>query len=123
MKSKTKISKQTKRKTNSELIEIINFAKKNENWKDIAEVLSGPSRKLVSVNLSEIDDGAEEKDIVIIPGKVLSMGEINKKIKISALKFSSGAIEKLKANKIIFNTIKEEIKSNPEANGVKILRK
>ena len=123
MKSKTKISKQTKRKTNRELIEIINLAKKNEGWKDVAEVLAGPTRKLVSINLSEINDGAEDKDVVIIPGKVLSMGKINKKIKISALKFSSGAMEKLKSEKISFNTIEEEIKSNPEANGVKILRK
>ena len=81
MKSKTKISKQTKRKTNRELIEIINLAKKNEGWKDVAEVLAGPTRKLVSINLSEINDGAEDKDVVIIPGKVLSMGKINKKIK------------------------------------------
>lgn len=123
MKSNTKISKQTKRKTNNELIRIVNLSKKNKNWAEVAEVLSGPTRKLISANLSEIDDGAEEKDVVIIPGKVLSMGKINKKIKISALKFSNGAIEKLKENKINFNTIEEEIKSNPEANGVKILRK
>ena len=123
MKSNTKISKQTEKKTNSELIKIINLAKKNKNWKEVAEILSGPTRKLASINLSEINDGAEERDIIIIPSKVLSMGAINKKIKISALKFSRGAIEKLKENKINFNTIEEEIKLNPEAEGIKILRK
>lgn len=123
MKSNTKISKQIEKKTNSKLIGIINLAKKNKDWKEVAEVLSGPTRKIVSVNLSEISDGAEEKDVVIVPGKVLSMGTINKKIKISALKFSKGAIEKLKDNKISFNTIEEEIKSNSKAEGIKILRK
>lgn len=121
-KSKTKISKQTKRKSNPEIVETISLAKKNEKWIEVAEILSSPTRKKFVINLDQISDGAEDQDIIVVPGKVLSLGEINKKIKISAVGFSENAMQKLKESKIEFNYIKDEIKSNPGAEKIKILR-
>ena len=45
MKSKTKISKQLKKKSNSVLAETILAGKKQEAWVQIVGMLSGPRRK------------------------------------------------------------------------------
>ncbi len=121
MKSKTKIEKQLKRKINPDLVETLIATKKGDAWIKVAEILSSPRRKMKTINLSEINEKAKEKDIIVVPGKVLSMGEINKKIKIVALRFSEKAKEKLLKGKCEISTILEEIKKNPEAKGVRIL--
>ncbi len=121
MKTKTLIKKQTQRKKNPELVKTIIAAKKNDKWLKIAGMLSGPRRKRTDLNLKEIDKKAKKEEIIIVPGKILSQGEINKKIKIVALNFSDKAKEKLKESKINFTTIINEIKENPEAKGIRIL--
>jgi len=122
MKSKTLIEKQITRKTNSELVETIISAKKNVQWLGVAGILSTPRRKRVNINLDEIDKNTKEGEIVVIPGKVLSKGEMNKKIKVIAFNFSENAKTKLLKSKCEISNILEEIKKNPEAKGVKILR-
>ncbi len=122
MKTKTKIDKQAKRKTNPELVETIRAAKKNKSWIGAAAVLSGPRRDFVNLNLGEIDSQAKDGEIIVIPGKVLSQGEITQKIKIIALNFSGKAEEKLKKRKISYSIITEEIKKNPEGKGIRILK-
>ena len=121
MKSKTKIEKQSRRKTNKELVEIILKAKKQKAWLKVAEILSGPRRKMPEINLERINSDSKEGDIVIVPGKVLGVGEIEKKIKIAAFRFSESAREKLKNKKCEIRNIEDEIKSNPEGKGIKIL--
>lgn len=122
MKSKSLIEKQLKRKTNPELVETIVKCKKNDKWVSVASLLSGSKRKRANVNLDKINKEAKEGEIVLIPGKVLSDGTINKKIKIIALSFSKAAQEKLLNLKIDTKTILEEIKSNPDFKGIKILK-
>jgi len=123
MKTKSKIEKQLQRKTNSILVETIIACKKNKAWLKIAEILSGPRKNRTNLNLEELDKKIKEEKIVVIPGKILSQGELDKKIKIVALGFSEKAEEKLKKSGTETLTILEEIKKNPEAKGVKILRK
>lgn len=123
MKSNTKIEKQTQRKTNQEIVETIIAAKKKEGWNELAGILSSPRRNRISLNLNEIEKKAPaEGNVIVIPGKVLSQGEINKKMKIVALNFSEKAREKLLNSKYEILSILEEIKKNPDAKGVKILR-
>ncbi len=123
MKSKTKIEKQLQRKDSVELIKTIISAKKNKFWIKIAEILSGPRKNRINLNLNEINKKVEEEDIVVIPGKVLSQGGVNKKIKIVALNFSGKAKEKLLQSECEILSIIEEIKKNPVGKGVKILEK
>lgn len=120
MKSKTKIEKQLKRKTNSVLVETIILAKKNKPWYKVAEILSTPTKKQPAVNVGELVK--ENSEIVVVPGKVLSQGELDKKLKIVALSFSEGAREKILSAKGEAVSIIEEIKKNPSAKGVKILQ-
>jgi len=127
VKSKTKIEKQMQRKTSTELVKTILIAKKNKSWIKVAEILSGPRKNRANLNLEEIDKkvdalkGTSEGEIVVIPGKVLSQGSVNKKIKIVALNFSEKAKEKLLKSKCKISSIVEEIKKNPDGKGIKIL--
>lgn len=108
-----------KKKTNSALVETIFLAKKYNL--EIAKLLSAPTRKRISINLDEIDREAKENETLIVPGKVLGKGNINKKIKVVAFNFSSSAEEKLKKAKCEIKTIKEELEKNKKLGG-KILR-
>ena len=123
MKTKSKIEKQLQRKTNSILVETIIACKKNKAWLKIAEILSGPRKNRTNLNLEELNKKIKDEKTVVVPGKILSQGELDKKIKIVALGFSEKAEEKLKKSGTETLIILEEIKKNPEAKGVKILKK
>jgi len=122
MKSNSKIENQLNKKTNSELVDTIIAAKKKKNWKEVAEILSGPRKRRKNLNLGEINKEIKEGEIVVVPGKILSQGEIEKKIKIVALDFSNKAKEKILNAKGDIIKIIDEIKKNPEAKGIKILK-
>lgn len=120
--SKTRINRKLERKTNPELVETIIEAKKNKNWLKIANLISKPRRLMIDKNLDEIDKETREGDTILIPGKVLSRGNVSKKLRIVALGFSEEARKKLKAGKCEIVTINEEIKVNPKAQGLKVMK-
>ncbi len=107
--SKTKISKRTKKKTNPDLVETLLKLKKINP--EIASILSSPTRKRTEKNLKEINQLKSET--IIVPGKVLSIGNIKKKKKIIALSFSESAKEKLKKARCEISTFKEVLEKNP----------
>lgn len=119
--SKTRLKLRVKRKTNPELVQTIALAIKNPHWLKIAKILSGSTRRHPQVNLSEIDKHSAAGDTIIVPGKVLSKGELTKKIRICALSVSREAKEKLKNMKSEFLPLIEEIKKNSKAEGIKII--
>jgi len=120
--SKTKIKSNLQRKTNPSIIEAVTVAKKHSAWLPIAKILSGPLQNYSTVNLLEIDKHAKEGDTIIILGKVLGTGDISKKVRLCALSISSSAKEKLKKTKSEFVTLADEIKKNPKAEGIKLIR-
>jgi len=122
MKSKRLIGKQTRKKNSINLVKTIASAKKNKNWLRVAGILSSPRRRRINMNIGEISKKSREGEDIVVPGKILSQGEINKKIKIVALNFSKKAEEKLKKEDCEIITILEEIKKNPEMKGLKILK-
>ena len=122
MKSKTKISKQALRKQNPELVETIKLAKKNTIWTEVAALLAGPRNSRINLNLDKINELSEDNEKIVISGKVLSQGRIDKKIKIIAFSFSETALDKLKNSGIEVSTIKKEIENNPDAKDIKIIK-
>lgn len=116
------IKSKTRRKTNPSLVETINLARKNKNWFSLAHFLSGSKRYFASVNLSEIDAKTTAGDTVIIPGKVLSSGNLSKKVRICSLSISAEALQKLKSTKSEYVTIADEIKKNSKAEGIKLIK-
>jgi len=116
--SKTKISKRTKKKRNPEIVETISLAKKN-NLLELAKKLSGPRGNYKTINLDDL--GKIEGDKVLVVGKVLGSGEINRKIGITALGFSEKARDKLKKAGCDIKTIKEALDKNKTLEGVQII--
>lgn len=90
-------------------------------WKRIAVDLEGSTTKRPEVNLSKIDRYSNEDEIIVVPGKVLSMGTLSKKLTISAYSFSQAAIEKIKASGSKVMSINDLVKKNPKGQKVRIL--
>jgi len=86
---------------------------------DLAKRLSGPTRLQSRVNLEDLNNLKEDKMLVV--GKVLGTGQINRKISIAALSFSESAQEKLRKKGCEIKTIKQEIEKNKKLEGVKII--
>ncbi len=92
MKSRTKINTVMRHKTNPYLAELLFLIKKDNQ--EIASLIAVPARKRIEVNLDQLNQ-AKTKE-VIVPGKVLSSGTVDKKLTIHAMAFSAQAKEKLK---------------------------
>jgi len=122
MMSKTKIRKRLKKKKNSYIVDTVFAAEKHPEWRKISQIISGPNKKYSSVNLKIIEQKTSAGDTIIIPGKVLGTGEVTKKLRVCALDFSETSKEKLEKNNGEVVTILEEIKKNPKASGIKIIK-
>jgi large subunit ribosomal protein L18e len=96
-------------------------AKKNSApvWKRVAELLKKPRRKRVEVNLRGIEKNASEGETVVVPGKVLGVGELKKKIVLAAAEISGGAGKRIHGATVV--SIKELVEKNPKGTGVKII--
>jgi len=84
-----------------ELKELINDLKilgnkdKIDLWKRVASDLERSTRIRRKVNIYKIDKFTMENEIALIPGKVLAVGDLTKKITIAAYQFSDNAREKI----------------------------
>jgi len=113
-------------KTNPRLVSLIEELKRVAHehdaaiWRDIARRLEKPRRNYAVVNLSRINRYSVENDTIVVPGKVLSVGTLQKPVTIAALGFSKKAYEKVSSvGKGI--SIEELIRDNPKGSGVKII--
>jgi large subunit ribosomal protein L18e len=114
-------------KTNPALISLIHELKKQANekdapiWKDIAVRLEKPANNWPVVNLNRISKYINDKETALIPGKVLSDGELTKKVSIAAWSFSYNALIKIKKAGGKHLSIEELMKSNPDGKNIRIL--
>ena len=114
-------------KTNPLLISLIHELKKQANekdapvWKDIALRLEKSSKNWAEVNLDRISKYTSEKETALVPGKVLSDGDLTKKVTIEAWSFTGKAEEKIKKAGGKTITISELMKSNPNGKDIRIL--
>lgn len=120
--SNTKLKERIRKKTNRSLVEVIKEANSLEGWKEVGKIFASSTRRHPAVNLSKVDKIAKEGDTIVVPGKILSFGELTKKVRLCAFSISERAMEKLKNSKSEFRTISEEIKKNPKAEGIKLVR-
>jgi large subunit ribosomal protein L18e len=90
-------------------------------WDRVASDLNKPARLLREVNLTRINRYCEPNEIVVVPGKVLSMGTLDKKVTIAAYKFSSSALNKIKESGSSAISIYDLIKKNPKGSKVRII--
>ncbi len=86
-------------------------------WKTIATQLEKSTRQRRIVNLSKIEKTTYDKEVIIVPGKVLGNGSLTKNVTIAAFQWSETAREKVK-NRM---SIQELMKKNPTGKGVRII--
>jgi len=113
---------------NPELLNVIHSlrrkAKENEAaiWLDVADQLSSSRRRRVSINLSRLNRYTEEKETVIVPGKVLGTGKLEHPIIVAAFAFSKQAHSKISKARGKPLTILELLKRNPKGSNVRIMK-
>ncbi|OKY77121.1 MAG: Ribosomal protein L18E [Candidatus Methanohalarchaeum thermophilum] len=90
-------------------------------WKDIAERLEKPRSNYSEVNISKINRHVKEGEDIIVPGKVLGSGRLEKPVNIAALDFSDTAITKIKQADGEHLSIEELIQKNPKGSGITII--
>jgi large subunit ribosomal protein L18e len=115
-------------KTNPQLVATIDSlkAKTRETeaaiWRDIALRLEKPRKNWAEANLSKIERYAKEGETIVVPGKVLAAGRIDKKVTVAAYSFSEAAAKAIAAAGGKTLTFEELAKANPKGSGVRIMR-
>ena len=90
-------------------------------WKAVARELGKSVRRIRAVSIGHISKNVKKGEIALVPGKVLSDGELTQKITISAFKFSDSAFEKVNKSGGKAISIAELVKQNPKGKGVRII--
>ena len=109
--------------TNINARKLISKLKKTKNglWKRVASDLARPARIRRKVNISRINRHTKEGDVVVVPGKVLSVGDLKHKITIAAFSFSEKSIEKINKSGSKIMSIRDMIKKHPKGSGVRLI--
>ncbi|MAG21974.1 MAG: 50S ribosomal protein L18e [Candidatus Diapherotrites archaeon] len=99
------------------LLEKTGRKEKKAFWKDIAKRIVKPRRQRVSVNVWKLNKVNQKlgKKFLLVPGKVLSFGTLEKPINVIALEYSKAAKKKIseKGKALsIRDAINEKIKTN-----------
>ena len=97
------------------------LASKERFWKALALELERPTRQRRVVNLSKIDRFTSEGDFIVVPGKVLSAGELSHPLTIAAWKFSGSALEKIEGRKAKAIPLSELLKSDIKGKKIRIM--
>jgi large subunit ribosomal protein L18e len=90
-------------------------------WNDVAERLEKPRRTHAEVNLGRIERYAQEDETVVVPGKVLGSGVLQKDVTVAAVDFSGTAETKIKQVGDTMN-LEQAIEQNPEGSNVRVIR-
>ena len=89
-------------------------------WQRIADDLARPSRQRRIVNLYKLNKYTKENETVVVPGKVLAVGDLDHNIIVAAFDFSGSALEKInKVGKAI--SINELMQESPKGKRIRII--
>lgn len=98
-------------------LKTLSIKEKVNIWKTIALELEKPTRRRRKVNLYKINKFTNENETALIPGKVLSVGSLNKEITVAAFQFSEAAKKKIPSA----ISIKELMHKNPKGKNIRII--
>jgi large subunit ribosomal protein L18e len=90
-------------------------------WGDVAERLEKPRRTHAEVNLGRIERYAQEDETVVVPGKVLGSGVLQKDVTVAAVDFSGTAETKIDQVGET-TTLEQAIENNPDGTDVRVIR-
>ncbi|MFW9827790.1 MAG: 50S ribosomal protein L18e [Candidatus Thorarchaeota archaeon] len=89
-------------------------------WKKVSKKLSGPRRNNIIANLYRINKKTKKNQIIVIPGKILGMGELDHPLTIACLEYSKSAKKKIESSGSKLLTIEQLLEQNPKGSGVKV---
>jgi large subunit ribosomal protein L18e len=89
-------------------------------WATAAERLARPRHQVTPVNVGHLERLAKPDETIVVPGKLLAEGKIQKKLTVAAFAFSAEAKSKIHAAGGQTLTIHELLKSKPDGAGVRI---
>ncbi|QLK26246.1 50S ribosomal protein L18e [Natrinema zhouii] len=90
-------------------------------WRDVADRLEKPRRTHAEVNLGRIERYAREEETVVVPGKVLGSGALQKNVTVAAVKFSSSAETKIdQVGEPV--PLEQALEDNPEGSNIRVIR-
>ena len=111
--------------TNYQLVQLLkeleSKARESGFWRRVVEDLKKPTRQRREVNVYKINQQTQKGETVLVPGKVLSVGILDKKVDVAALNFSAHARRKIQEAKGKALSIPELLKQNPEGKNIRIL--
>ena len=90
-------------------------------WSKLAELALKPSRARRVVNLNSINNNSKENDVVVVPGKVLGVGNLDHKITVCSFSSSVTAAKKITESGGSLLSFEEFIEKFPKGKGVKII--
>jgi len=95
---------------------------KKQVWARLAEIIEKPTRHRIAVNLDKLNTIAAESKgkILVVPGKILSEGELTEKTVVVAISASETAKQKMKG-KAEFTTLAEFAKKFDKVDVSKVI--
>ncbi len=90
-------------------------------WRDIAKRLEKPKRNWAEVNLSNLERNTKDGETILVPGKVLAAGSLDKKLTVAAYSFSERALAEIEGAGGKGMTIRELMEENPKGSKVRIM--
>jgi large subunit ribosomal protein L18e len=79
-------------------------------WQYVYNLATKPKRARIAVNLTKLQKHAEKGDTIVVPGKILGAGMMNKSINIAAIEYSKDALQKLKKANCTILSVQEIVK-------------
>jgi large subunit ribosomal protein L18e len=93
---------------------------KRRIWRKLSKTLSRARQQRIEANLYRINNKTKKDEVIVVPGKVLGIGELNHKLTISCLDYSQSAKKKIEASGSKLLTIEELLEQNPTGKNVKV---
>jgi len=93
---------------------------KRRIWRKVSKKLSGSRKNRVEANLYRINKKTKNDDVIVVPGKVLGIGELDHKLTIACLTSSKSVAAKMETSGSKLISIEELLEQNPTGERVKI---
>jgi len=91
-------------------------------WREVSKRLNKPRKYKVEVNLFRINKKTNAGDVIVVPGKVLGMGDLDHKVTIASYHTSESTRNKVENSKTGSQliTIEDLLEQNPKGSNVRL---
>jgi large subunit ribosomal protein L18e len=91
-------------------------------WRQASMMLSSTKAQRVEISLGRMSRIAEAGSTLLVPGKVLGDGILDKKLVVGAFSFSTTARTKIEAAGGSALSLEQLVKKHPKGSGIKLVR-